>query len=278
MLPSLALTAVFTAVLSTAAAQDDSEEPEDEPVEVRVEDDSMIIYGELEERRRRQALEQDLLDLGYTRKKSRDGKTIYRPEIAWHPTVIVDDDGYVILKRSPVRFEPWVNGRTNLRWISCIPPFTIMCIKLSGQLVSPAKLNPKKQLVAETIDPELDAWRAVVVANAMNRRIGEEIPDMLEKIWLEGQPMNPSAPALTSYHARRAAILEFWSSRACTPEGEEVRELTADFVRYVIQLSDEPVTEAELAEANARNLCGASLVLDPERDGGLELDEEGVGQ
>lgn len=227
------------------------------------ENEEMIIYGELEERRRRQALEQDLLDLGYTRKKRKDGQTIYRPEVAWHPTVIIDDDGYVIMKRSPVRFEPWVAGRTNLRWISCVPPFIIMCIKPSGQLVSPRKLTPKKQYVAENIHPELTAWRAVVVSNAMNRRLGEEIPDMLEAIWLEGTPMTAGAPKLESYADRRGAILEFWSSRACTPEGAEARGVTADFVRYVIQLSEHPVTEEELTQANARSYCEDTLVLEP---------------
>ena len=223
------------------------------------EDEEMIVFGELEAQRRRQQLDQDLRDLGYRAGKRKDGRTVYRPEVAWHPSVIIDDDGYAIIKRSPVRFEPWVQGRSNLRWISCIPPFTIMCIKLSGQLVSDAKLTPKKQVVAEGIDPALDSWRAVVVANAMAERLGVAIPDMLEATWQDG---GSGEVRLETPTERRAAILEFWVSRACTPEGAAAREVAADFLRYEVQPSAHPVTPAELAAVNARSPCGDVLRLE----------------
>ena len=240
-------------------AEDGDEADSDDEEVVLSGDEEMIVVGALEAQRRRQALEQDLRDLGYRAGKKKEGRTVYRPEVAWHPTVIIDDDGYAIIKRSPVRFEPWVEGRTNLRWISCIPPFTIMCVRIGGQVVSSAKLTPKKQAVAEGIDPSLDAWRAVVVSNAMSHRLGEDIPDMLQALWAAPPATDP---LLATPAARRAALLEFWVSRACTPEGAQARSVTADFLRYEVQPSADPVTPEELAAVNARRQCGDALTLE----------------
>jgi hypothetical protein len=224
-------------------------------------DEEMIVFGDLEEQRRRQDLTATLLDLGYRPGRDRNsGRTVYRPEVAWHPSVIIDDDGYAIIRRSPVRFEPWVEGRSNLKWISCIPPFTVMCVRIGGRVVSERKLRHKKQFVAEGIDPALDVWREVLVANAMGRRLGEDIPDMLEAVWQHGEV--PLGDPLEAYSDRRAAILTFWASRACTPEGAAARELAADFVRYEIQASAHPVPADEQAAAESASLCGDRLGLE----------------
>jgi len=245
---------------AVSLAQDPDTSVEDEEMVVTAEDE-MIVFGDLEERRRRQELEQTLQMMGYRPGKSRDtGRTVYRPEVAWHPTVVIDDDGYAIMRRSPVRFEPWVEGRNNLKWVSCVPPFTVMCVKLGGWLVSERKLSHKKRYVAEGMDPTLDAWRGALVANAMSRRLDEHIPDMLDEIWVRGEV--PLGDPLESHAERRMAILTFWASRACTPEGLRAREVTADFLRYEIQSSAHPVTAEEKAAAEDANLCGEPLVLE----------------
>ena len=61
--------------------------------------EEIIVFGELEVARQRAALEADLRDLGYSEAKTKDGRTVFRPEVAWHPTVVVYDEGFVVLKR-----------------------------------------------------------------------------------------------------------------------------------------------------------------------------------
>lgn len=233
-----------------------AQEPPADEEEAAGDPDEMIVFGDLVEQERRQELTETLLDLGYRPGKRRDnGRVVYRPEVAWHPSVIIDDDGYAILKRSPVRFEPWIDLKSEpLEWVSCVPPFTVMCVRIGGWMVSNRKLNHKKEFVAEGIDPTLDAWREVLVANAMGRRLNEEIPDMLEGIWLRGEV--PLGEPLETPEQRRAAVLTFWASRACTPEGAAARQTAADFLEYVVQSSPHPVTAEEKAQAEAANLCG----------------------
>ena len=184
MLPLVLFSAAFAQEPAPAPA------PEPEPEVVDEGGDEMIVFGDLQEQKRRQELTQTLLDLGYKPGKRREnGRTVYRPEVAWHPTVIVDDDGYAVMKRTPVRFEPWIDLKSEpLEWVSCVPPFTIMCLRVGGWIVSNRKLNHKKEFVAEGMDPYIDAWREVLVANAMGRRLNEEIPDMLEGMPSIGGP------------------------------------------------------------------------------------------
>ncbi|MFT5679996.1 MAG: hypothetical protein ACI8RZ_000901 [Myxococcota bacterium] len=225
-------------------------------------DEEIIVFGELEIARRRGELESDLRDLGYREAKTKNGRTTFRPEVAWHPSVIIDADGYVILRRSPIRIEPWVEGRTKFTWLSCIPPFTPMCIRIGGWIVSNRKLTPKKGYVAEAIDPRVRQWRAAIVTSAMGKRLGEDIPDMLESVWTLGTMPGQEDTAPMSIVERRAALLSFWSGRACTPEGAQARELVEDFLSYVVQDSPHPVTAEEQARASAESYCGLALTLD----------------
>lgn len=248
-------------LLPTVLAEDPPAPQTPQPTQEAVSSEEMVVFGDMEEQRQRQELEQTLLDMGYRPGHTRDnGRTVYRPEVAWHPSVIIDEDGYALIRRSPVRVEPWVDGRTNLRWISCVPPFTLMCVRIGGWIVSERKLAYKKAYVAEGIDPDLQAWRAVLVANAMGRRLNEDIPDMLETIWTHGEV--PLGDPLETPQQRREAILAFWGSRACTPEGDAARQTAADFLTFVVQPSPHPVTEAERLAVSNGNPCGVELVLE----------------
>ena len=121
--------------------------------------EEIIVFGQLQVAKARKKLDRDIRELGYRNGEKKGDHTVYRPQSAWRPTVVVYDDGFVVLRRTRPRFEPWVKGKTKLVWLSCIPPFTLMCIKLSGWLVSPARLQPQKARVANGIDPELRGWR-----------------------------------------------------------------------------------------------------------------------
>ena len=220
--------------------------------------EEIIVYDDLEIARRRAKVDQDLRNLGYRAGTKRDDRTIYRPEVPWKPSVVVYDEGFVIIKRSPVRFAPPTRKQRPIDYLWCVPPLTPMCVRIGGQIVSDAKLQPQKYRVAQGIDPDFRDWRAAIVSNAWAERIGEEIPDQLDACWRDGQPFEGDA-VLATPADRRREILAFRSSRACTPEGMEVRDLVDLFLEYEVQASDTPLSPEEIQTATSEDLCGTPL-------------------
>ena len=241
-------------VRGPTAAEPSPEEAEPSPEEI-------VVFGELEAARHRQQVMRDLRNLGYRAGKRKDGYTQFRPEVPWKPTVRVYDDGFVVLKRSPVRWQPPGDPRNKINNLWCLPPFTPMCLRVGGVLVSKRKLDPQKARVANALEPELRDWRAAVAATAMEERVGVELPDQLDALWQEGRPLDPRQPVVADMAARRAILLELWSSRTCTPEGAQVRGVVEVFLEYEVQTSPFAVTAEELAGAQARHRCGARLEL-----------------
>lgn len=222
-------------------------------------DEEIVVYGDLIIARTRGELIKDIRRLGYRPGDRKDGKTVFRPEEAWRPTVVIHDDGFVILKRSPVRFEPYIKGNSNLRYLACIPPFGLMCIRPGGQTVSRAKLGHQEALVAYSIDPEVDDWRQAVVDTRMQGRIEAEIPDLLDAAWQEGAPIERHAAPLATAAERRSELLRFWADRSCTPEGDRVRVAVEAFLEFEVNDSDHPLTGPEVLAANAATPCERRL-------------------
>lgn len=249
-----------------AEAPEEPEEPEEPAEPEGTADEEITVVGELEIRRRRAEVDKTLRVMNYREGVRKDDKVVYRPEIPWKPSVEVHDEGYVIIKRSPVRFAPPTAKQRPVDYLWCVPPFTPLCFRVGGQVVSDAKLQPQKGRVAQGIDPSFRHWREAIVANAWAERVGEEIPDQLEAVWAEGVPFEGEGE-LVSAAERRQALLDFWSGRACTPEGAEVREMVALFLEYEVQDSPTPLTPGEVAAANEASLCGdrlpASLLRTP---------------
>lgn len=226
-------------------------------------DSEIVVFGDLQVAARRAELDRGLRAQGYRMGIRKDGKTVYRPEAPWKPTVVVYDDGFVRLKRSPVRFEPPGHqaGSNKLRYLWCLPPFTPMCLRIGGQVVSKRKLEPQKAQVLTATHPQVGAWREALVGRAMSRKVGTELPDRLDQLWATGRPLEGEGPLLTAPADRRAAILAHWSNRTCTPEGDAVADVLALFLEYEVQESEAPVSAEEQAAANAAQRCSRRLAL-----------------
>ena len=222
--------------------------------------EEIVVYGQAEIRRRRQELDQRLRTMGYRAVKQKDGKTVYRPETVWYPSVIIDEEGFAVLKRSPIRFSPPGKGDSKLRYLWCIPPLTVMCVHANGLLISNRKLTPLKGKVAEAIDPSLDAWTEALAKSATWERLSREIPALLEATWTTGAPLEPSGPRYATPEERRDAIVEFWTSRAQTPEGGAARDVIGLYIVYEIQGSPWPVTPEQVAGAERRCGCDQRLL------------------
>ena len=239
-------------------------ESEASPVAVAAPVDEIIVFGDLEIARARRQLEADLRAAGYREGRRRDGVTVYRPNVAWKPSVFLYDEGFAVVRRSPVRFEPPGGIRGNkLNYLWCLPPFTPMCLRIGGWVVSNAKLNPQKQAVAEAMDPAMDRWNAALAAKAMGVRTGQEVPALLDGVWFDGAPIVPGDPLLPTPASRREAILSFWAGRACSPEGDAVRAVVALYLEQEVMTSATPLTADEVRAAEAANPCGGTLGVAP---------------
>ena len=244
---------------------------EQEEAIVPTEDDTLsvppvaeiIVFGEMEIQRKRAKVIENLRHLGYREVKEKDGRSVLRPAVPYKPTVIVDDDAWIHTKRSPVRVDPPGKKDNKLRYLWCLPPFTITaaCIQVGGQVISERKLAHFKADVARATSYEVRQWREVLIAHAMEKRLGEEVPDMLDDIWTEGKTDDHDAPLLDDHTQRRAVIMDFWASRSCVPEGDAVRRVAADFITEVIQHSEYPATVTEIEATNGAQRCPESIPL-----------------
>ncbi len=260
----LALLAGSGAARGEAPAEEASREAatapavEAESVEADDPDATITVWGEAEIARRRAALERDLLQNGYEPGRRKGDRTVYRARQAWKPSVVVYDDGFVVLRRGPVRFG--VPEGVNPWWNLLCPLALPMCVRVGGQIVSKRKLDPVKGKVLAETRPELQAWQDAIVARAMQERLDEEVPSMLDAVWHEGRSPEDGR-FLPTPAERRKAILDFWAGRACNPEGQAVRDVVELYLSEEVQGSEAPLRPDEIAAAEAANPCGDRLDL-----------------
>lgn len=236
----------------------DSVESEDGPADSETDED-LLILEDIDVERARAQLDRRIRDLGYKEGDIKDDRVIYRPESAWKPSIVIHDEAFVVIRRTPPRFEPWIGPGAPIRYLSCIPPFTPMCLKLSGVLVSKRRLQHQKTKVTEGIEPMVYEWREAIVDRAMQFRVNEELPRILDDVWLRGIPLDPSLPTLNEPAKRRSEMLDLWASRTCTPEGEAVRSVVQNYLYWEVQNSEHPLTAEEVAQANERCRCDVRL-------------------
>jgi hypothetical protein len=256
---------IVEALPSEVAAEDEPSVPATDPVEEVHEE--LLIEEDIAVERAKAQLDRRIRDLGYREGEIKEDRVIYRPNVVWKPSVIVHDEAFVIIRRTPPRFEPWIGPGAPIRYLSCIPPFTILCVKMQGWWVSKRRLQHQKTTMSEGLDPMIRDWREAVVDRAMRVRVEDELPSLLDGVWLRGIPLDSRDPILASAASRRAEILELWASRTCTPEGEQVRDVVQTYLIWEVQRSDTPATQDEIDAANQDSSCEAQLPwpLEPTR-------------
>lgn len=221
--------------------------------------EEIVVFGELEVARERQQVINDLRALGYKPGKRKDGYTVFRPESPWKPSVRVYDDGFVVLRRTPPRWQAPGDPNKPLNNLWCLPPFTPMCIRIGGVVVSQRKLQHQKHRVVSSLESDMRDWRTALSGLAMSERLGTELPDQLDALWHDG--LSPAGLPVAEPAERRAAILGLWASRTCTPEGAAVRHAVRVYLEHEVQPSAHPVTPDEEAAAEQASACGDVLDL-----------------
>lgn len=223
--------------------------PEDVPGETIVVFDQQVA-------RTRDELELTLRDLGYHAARTRNGREYFDHESAWKPQVVLDDDGWVRVRRGRPRFEkPKMKGIWDgpLGYAVCVVTPT-SCVRLGGMFVTERRLEWSKDQVTRSMEPARQAWETALVERNMAVRTGEEVPTALEALWEDGVPFQGDL-RLEGPAERKQALVRFWLERTDDVYGDQVRQVVEDFVRAVVQTSEHPFSAEEIAEVNARRTC-----------------------
>jgi hypothetical protein len=229
---------------------------DESPDEVIYVDDQAVI-------RARQEVGLALRDMGYQRKRVRNGREVFVNEIPWKPQVVVDDDGWMVVRRAPPSVgKPDLPGIWSgpLGYLVCVANPTA-CVHIGGWVISERKLAWHKEAVVSYTHPTMERYEDALVDRAFGRRTGQEVPEALAALWERGTPIEGDG-VMESYEERRMAIIALWTSRNCNEWGAAVREVVHDFMQYEVQESEHPFTADEVALANLARRCEEPLIID----------------
>lgn len=198
----------------------------------------------------REAVIDELVELGFSRRRERDGRTILKHTTTWRGKIVLYDDGYLKHRRQGLRIVegPAQTLPKGTRWLPCVLIPT-GCVRM-GATISDRKFDAERGRTLARVEPELQLL-GDRMADASLGGVLEGLAGQLEALWLEGVGLQPGAPPLQTYRERRAALFAFWESRTDNRWGEAVRAGVESFARQVVQLSDHPFTDAELQRLNA---------------------------
>lgn len=239
-------------------------EPEETLFPGEAPEETVIADWHTELARARNALDQQLESLGWSEHRRRGEWVIYTNPSPWKPKIKVHQDGWMEIRRRGVHVSrPEVadlNGwEVPLELMLCVvAPFA--CIHLEGLLVSDPILERQKQIVVHGATDAMQHVADTLADRYSSERL-ENLPIELDSIWLMGvDPL--SQASLVEFSARRAALLERWLFPADNEHGDEVRKVVEDYLQFMVQSSEHPLTLAEIESANSRRQCERKLSLD----------------
>ena len=222
----------------------------------------IIVHGDLEVERARRELIRSLRSEGYTDLEDRGDYLLLRHPEPWKGEIRIHDDGWVRMKRQPVRVVapemPWAEQGSPLAWAGCVI-YPWLCLRPGGALVGKRKFTGQKVRTLGSIEEDASVL-ADRVADRNTEQTVNELPERLETLWNEGVPLQGEGH-LATHAERRRAILEFWDSRTDTVWGDRVRLAVEAFLRAEVQSSEHALSEAEVAAFNAQRSCTRPLDL-----------------
>jgi hypothetical protein len=222
---------------------------------------AIIVYGDLRVEEARKQLIHDLQEQGYTQVIDKGDYVILRNVDAWKGDIIVHDDGWVRMKRQPIRVQsrklPWAEQGSPLAWASCAlyPP---MCLRTGGAAVGRRKWLGAQDRTMDAIDTDVETL-GDRVADAATDGTVNDVPERMEALWNDG--VWRDGDLRESPAEKKATILEFWDTRTDTVWGDRVRAAVEAFVRAEVQTSDTPFTHEEIAAFNQTRSCERELDL-----------------
>ncbi len=208
----------------------------------------VVVYGELLVEQARQALVEELRADGYTRVVEKEDRVIYRHPEAWKGQVVLYDDGWTYVKRQPLNAVapemPWADANSPLAVAGCVV-YPWLCVRAGGLTAGQRKWRGRETREAQSIADASRVLSERTADLAVDRTI-DDLPARLEALWGQGKPLEGEGD-LATVAERKAALLSYWGTRTDTVWGREVQDAIEAFVRGVVQHSDAPFTEAEIA-------------------------------
>ena len=219
------------------------------PAEGPAPSEEVVVYGELLVEQARAEVIEKLEELGYDAEVvDRGDHVVYRHADAWYGEVVLYDDGWMQVKRQPLRVEgrrmPWAKQDSPGAWAGCLI-WPWLCLRTSGATYGARKWRSRETMTVDEMQPKVQAYGDRIADLASSRKV-EGLPDRLLALWEQGTPLS-EGPVLATPAERRRALYDFWASRTDTPWGQEVKDAVEAFCRGVVQHSDAPFTEDELA-------------------------------
>lgn len=239
-------------------------EADEAPIEAPIEE--VTVYAEERVRQARERVVDQLEALGFEHAGMVGDRDVYRHVAPWKGEVVLHDDGWVVVRRQPLRVEgramPWTRADTPVAWAGCFV-YPWLCVRWGGMLVGTAKWRAAEGRTVERIHSDVEAW-GDRIADLQTQRKANQLPDRLEALWEDGIPLDPGPPLATAAE-RRQALLAYWDSRTETVWGEEVRGVIEAFCRAVVQRSEHPFTDDEIAAFNQTRSAEAPFDLNRDR-------------
>jgi hypothetical protein len=231
--------------LATAYAEDPPANPPG-AAGVDAPDEEITVWSE-RVRHAREAVEKEVLALGYDRVRPKDGRTVFVNDTAYKGKVVLFDDGRLETHRTGPRgraLDPIAGTRIRPYFLCAVVP--TLCLEAGSWYVAERRWRQTEDAVAEATAKPLVTLGDRLADQALATRL-HDLPDQLDALWTRGTPVDGSTAILATYRERRAALLAFWDTRTETPWGNDVRAGIESFVRAEVQASDHPFTPAEIA-------------------------------
>lgn len=233
---------------------------EAEPTEATTE---IVVIGARPIPVARQAVLDELSDLGFTREKPHDGFVTLKHDTAWHGKVRVYDDGRVDHRRQGLQASTpegaLKEAAPALSWLPCVVR-PDACFKAGGFVVSRRKLRPvEAAALTRTLEPRTQ-WNDAIADSRVLLLI-EALPQRLEDCWVSGTPLEPAEALLSSPLSRRDHLVAWWATRTETRWGDAARAPVEAFLRAVVQDSEWAFSLEEADTFDETSPTGRSLAV-----------------
>lgn len=216
----------------------------------------VLVYGDLEVKKARDALTETLRDEGYKRIERKGEYTVFKPDVPWHPQVWLHDDGWLTLKRQPPRIHSpghaFADQGSPLNYLWCVPTLMTACVSVGGWMIGERKYTAIKSDLLDATRGDVQQLNDAVVRQHLGIRVYKDIPTDLDKLWRD--PAQSTA-------VRRRTIFLYWDSRLENDAGFAAKAAIESFILGVIQPGADPFTAAELGQFNATRISEAPLTL-----------------
>ena len=225
----------------------------------------IVVHGDLLVERARREMIHNLQQQGFTRVQRMEGYVRLRNEAAWAGEVRIYDDGWVTMKRQPIRIEaPDIRGIPKpLAWATCLLIPT-GCIRAGGPLLGKRKWMGVEERTLDSIQTDITVY-GDRIADVATESTVNALPERLAALWNRGTPLMPDERPAGNVEERKAALLDYWDSRTETVWGDRVRDAVESFVLAEVQTSEHAFTDAEIAAFNERRSVQRALLLSSAR-------------